>query len=48
VTGILFALAAVLAATGRAQLRRATPPKPEEALGSGKADVAEIRERAHR
>jgi hypothetical protein len=48
VTGILFALAAVLAATGRAQLRRATPPKPEEALGSVKADVEEIRERAHR
>jgi hypothetical protein len=48
VTGVLFALAALLAATGRAQLRRATPPTPEEALGSVKADVEEIRERAHR
>ncbi|MEU0075125.1 phage holin family protein [Streptomyces sp. NPDC006332] len=48
VTGVLFALAAVLAATGRAQLRRATPPTPERALGSVKADVEEIRERAHR
>ncbi|MDH6625404.1 hypothetical protein M2271_003215 [Streptomyces sp. LBL] len=48
VTGVLFALAGLLAAAGRAQLRRATPPTPEEALGSVKADVEEIRERAHR
>jgi hypothetical protein len=48
VTGVLFAIAAVLAATGRAQLRRAAPPTPERALGSVKADVEEIRERAHR
>ncbi|MFI6928873.1 phage holin family protein [Streptomyces sp. NPDC050287] len=48
VTGVLFALAGVLAVTGRAQLRRATPPTPEEALNSVKADVDEIRERAHR
>ena len=48
VTGVLFVIAGVLAATGRAQLRRATPPTPEEALGSVRADVEEIRERAHR
>lgn len=48
VTGVLFALAGVLAVTGRAQLRRATPPTPEEALGSVRADVEEIRGRAHR
>ncbi|MFD3500681.1 phage holin family protein [Streptomyces sp. NPDC058676] len=48
VTAVLFALAGLLAATGRAQLRRATPPTPEEALGSVRADVEEIRERAHR
>jgi hypothetical protein len=48
VTGALFVIAAVLAMTGRAQLRRATPPTPEEALGSVKADVEEIKERAHR
>ncbi|MFD5272016.1 phage holin family protein [Streptomyces sp. NPDC058335] len=48
VTAVLFVIAAVLAATGRGQLRRATPPKPEAALGSVKADVEEIRERAHR
>jgi len=48
VTGVLFALAALLAATGRAQLKRAVPPTPEEALGSVKADMEEIKERAHR
>jgi hypothetical protein len=48
VTAVLFALAGLLAATGRAQLRRATPPTPEEALGSVRADVEEIKERAHR
>ncbi|MFJ8196238.1 phage holin family protein [Streptomyces sp. NPDC096152] len=47
VTAVLFTVAGVLAATGRAQLRRATPPTPEEALGSVKADVEEIKERAH-
>lgn len=48
VTAVLFVIAAVLGATGRAQLRKATPPTPEEALGSVKADVEEIKERAHR
>ncbi|WP_020121451.1 phage holin family protein [Streptomyces canus] len=48
VTAVLFVIAGVLAALGRSQLRRATPPTPEEALGSVKADVEEIRERAHR
>lgn len=47
VTGALFAIAGVLALTGRAQLRRAGPPKPQEALGSVKADVEELKERAH-
>ncbi|MEU1853081.1 phage holin family protein [Streptomyces sp. NPDC019990] len=48
VTGVLFVIAAVLAVIGRGQLRRATPPTPEEALGSVRADVEAIRERAHR
>ncbi|MEV6958398.1 phage holin family protein [Streptomyces sp. NPDC051207] len=48
VTAVLFVIAGVLAALGRAQLRRATPPTPEAALGSVRADVEEIRERAHR
>ncbi|WP_329340536.1 phage holin family protein [Streptomyces sp. NBC_00663] len=48
VTAVLFALAALLAARGRTQLRRAAPPTLEETLGSVRADVEEIRERAHR
>ncbi|MET8245457.1 phage holin family protein [Streptomyces sp. NPDC005202] len=47
VTAVLFAVAGLLAATGRAQLRRAAPPAPEETLGSVRADVEEIRERVH-
>ena len=35
-----------LAGVGR--LRRATPPVPEQAVSNVQADVAEIRERAHR
>ncbi|MGZ3114837.1 phage holin family protein [Streptomyces sp. H62] len=48
VTAVLFVIAAVLAMTGRSQLRRAAPPKPEETLGSVRTDVDVIRERAHR
>ncbi|MER5754653.1 phage holin family protein [Streptomyces sp. NPDC002088] len=48
VTGVLFVFAGLPAATGRARLRRAAPPTPEEALGSVRADVEEIRGRAHR
>ncbi|QOV39146.1 phage holin family protein [Streptomyces ferrugineus] len=48
VTGALFAVAGLLAATGRAQLRRAAPPTPERALGSVRTDVQEIKGRAHR
>ncbi|CAL9410619.1 MULTISPECIES: phage holin family protein [Streptomyces] len=48
VMGVLFVIAAILAAMGRGQLKRAAPPTPEQAIGSVKADVEEIRERAHR
>ncbi|MEU1041265.1 phage holin family protein [Streptomyces sp. NPDC005551] len=48
VTAVLLAIAAVLAVMGRGQLRQATPPTPEKALDSVKADVDEIKERAHR
>ncbi|MEU9962195.1 phage holin family protein [Streptomyces sp. NPDC050982] len=48
VTAVLFVVAGVLARTGRTQLGRATPPMPEEALDSVRADVDEIKERAHR
>lgn len=48
VTAVLFAIAGVLAVLGRAQLRTATPPTPEATLGSVRADVEEIKGRAHR
>ena len=43
---LLIAGLAALAGTGR--LRRATPPVPQEAIGNVKADVDEVKERAHR
>jgi len=43
----LLLLAGLLAVVGRTQLRQAVPPKPQKALGSIRADVEEIRERAH-
>ncbi|MCY0921651.1 phage holin family protein [Streptomyces sp. H27-G5] len=48
VTGVLAVIAAVLAAAGKKQAVRATPPAPQQAIDSVKADVAEIKERAHR
>ncbi|MGP3982280.1 phage holin family protein [Streptomyces sp. KR80] len=47
-TGMLFFVAAVLALLGRWVTRRATPLKPEQAISGVRADVEEIRERAHR
>ncbi|GAA2941903.1 phage holin family protein [Streptomyces enissocaesilis] len=48
VTAVLAALAAVLAAVGRKQVGQAAPPVPEQAIDGVKADVAEIKEKAHR
>ncbi|MEU6124414.1 phage holin family protein [Streptomyces sp. NPDC047123] len=48
VTGVLFVVAGVLGAMGRSQLARAVPPVPKAAMDSVKADVEEIKERAHR
>ena len=48
VTGALGLIAGVLALAGRAQLRRAAPPKPERAIAGVKADVAQLKESAHR
>lgn len=48
VTGVLFLVAGVLGAMGRGQLARAVPPVPQEAMDSVKADVEEIKGRAHR
>lgn len=45
---VLAAIAAVLAAAGKKQIARAVPPVPEQTVDSVKADVAEIKERAHR
>ena len=44
----LLLVAAAAAVIGKAQLGRATPPVPEQATASVKADVEEIKERAHR
>jgi len=44
----LLASAACVALVGKQRLQRATPPVPEEAVASVKADVEEIKERAHR
>jgi MFS family permease len=48
VTGALGLLAAVMALVGKNQVAQATPPKPEAAIESVQADVAEIKERARR
>ncbi len=44
----LFATAGLLAVVGRKDLRRGTPPLPQEAMESTKADVAAVREAVHR
>ena len=38
----------VTAVTGKKQVSRAAPPKPEQTIENVKADVAEIKESAHR
>lgn len=47
VTVALLALAGILAVSGKGQLARATPPAPERAIESVKADVDEVRAHAH-
>jgi uncharacterized membrane protein len=44
----LLAGAAAAALVGKGRLQRATPPVPQEAVGSVRADVEEIKERARR
>jgi uncharacterized membrane protein YqjE len=44
----LLAVAAAAALMGKGRLQKATPPVPQEAVGSVKADVEEIKERARR
>jgi Putative Actinobacterial Holin-X, holin superfamily III len=44
----LLAAAAAAALVGKGRLQKAVPPVPEEAVGSIKTDVEEIKERAQR
>jgi len=44
----LLAAAGGAALIGRRRVQKATPPVPEQAVAGVKADVEEIRERAHR
>jgi uncharacterized membrane protein YqjE len=48
VTAVLGVIAAVLALTGKKQVAEAAPPAPEQTIQNVKADVAEIKESAHR
>ncbi|MGW3108415.1 phage holin family protein [Streptomyces sp. NPDC001100] len=48
VTAVLAAVTALMAVLGKRQIGRASPPAPEQTIDSVKADVAEIREKAHR
>ncbi|MGW6987628.1 phage holin family protein [Streptomyces sp. NPDC054946] len=47
-TAVLAAGAAVVAMAGKRQIAKAGTPAPERTMASLKADVAEIREKAHR
>ena len=48
VAAAVLAVAGLAALAGKKQLGRATPPVPRQAIDSTKADVQEIREKAHR
>jgi hypothetical protein len=45
---LLFAVAGVMAVLGRKEVQQATPPVPQEAVDSVKADIDEVKERAKR
>ncbi|MFG2606469.1 phage holin family protein [Streptomyces sp. NPDC048514] len=48
VTAVLGVIAAVMALTGRKAVAQAAPPTPQQTIENVKADVAEIKESAHR
>jgi uncharacterized membrane protein YqjE len=48
VTVLLFALAGVLALTGKKQVDQATPAAPEQAIETTKASIDTVKERAQR
>ncbi|MFI5956662.1 phage holin family protein [Cryptosporangium sp. NPDC051539] len=45
---VLFAVAGVLALTGKKEFQQATPPVPSEAVDGVKKDIDTVKERAHR
>ncbi|MFJ4525730.1 phage holin family protein [Streptomyces sp. NPDC088810] len=48
VTAVLGVIAAMMAISGKKQVDQAAPPTPEQTIENVKADVAEIKESAHR
>ncbi|MGW0641569.1 MULTISPECIES: phage holin family protein [Streptomyces] len=48
VTAVLAAVAGAAALAGKKQIARAGTPTPEQTIDSVKADLAEVKERAHR
>ncbi|MEV5508731.1 phage holin family protein [Streptomyces orinoci] len=48
VTAVLGVIAAVMAISGKKQVDQAAPPAPEQTVENVKADVAKIKESAHR
>ncbi|GAA4029902.1 MULTISPECIES: phage holin family protein [Streptomyces] len=48
VTGVLAAVTALMAALGKQQVSKASPPTPQRTVDRVKADAAEIKERAQR
>ncbi|MFC8226476.1 phage holin family protein [Streptomyces sp. NPDC057287] len=48
VTAVLAAVAAAAALAGKKQIDRAGGPAPEQTIDSVKADLAEVKEKAHR
>jgi uncharacterized membrane protein YqjE len=48
VAGTLFAVATILALTGKRQVAQAVPPAPEEAMDSIKSDIVVLKESVHR
>ncbi|MFF3432563.1 phage holin family protein [Streptomyces sp. NPDC002602] len=48
ISALLAAIAAVMAAAGKKKIAKAGTPAPEQAIDSVKADVAQIKEAAHR
>ncbi|MFF6909679.1 phage holin family protein [Streptomyces sp. NPDC012389] len=48
VTAVLAAVAGVAALAGKKQIDRAGTPAPEQTIDSVKADLAEVKEKAHR